>query len=136
MEILKEIKKLSQLIIKTALPIMEDLIDDNNDFVEDVLEENNTLQPEEVANELRTLLEELTKDADAILPEINDFQNSLGNGTIEENKEKFPHLYEIWSGDAFGESEERGLNMLVKDLELCLADLDEDNIINNILDKL
>lgn len=133
-----DIKKLAKDIIELALPIMKELVRDDNDFVEDILDEREDLDRDVVAGELRDRLIFLTQDANVILTELESFKKDFLEDSIcsEVDQCSYPFLFEVWSGDSYGESERDGLKLLINDLEMNLSNLDEDQIINFVLEKL
>lgn len=128
---LNAIKNLSKKIISTAIPIMKELENSENDLLDEFLDSVDSLNEKEALEFLQDISLSLVKDAECVVKEIESFSGSvvLGEEAIDEGEDEYPFLMMVWYGDTYGIDGIEGLNTLVLDLQKQLADINEDNIL-------
>lgn len=128
------IKNLSVNLLKEMLPIMKQLVNEDNDLTDEVL--HNLDLPKDKESEVNTWLQNycdnLIEDANSIKNEADKFVTAYrkGDEVIDKNIAEYPFLAEVWYGDTYGESGVHGLDMLIADLEKDLQKATETKIIN------
>ena len=141
---LNKIKFLSNKIIEKAIPIMQELEEDNNyileSFVDDLIESNPELgknNPSLLLEYLQSTMIELLTDAEIIIKEIESFSDAViqGDDAIDEGEDDFPFLLQVWRGDIYEKQNIKGLKDLEKDLKKQLKNLDEEKIISLTLER-
>lgn len=134
---LNVIRQLSNEIITTALPIMKELEETDNDLLDEFLEEVDDFTPEDALALLQNTSLGLVSDAETIKKEIENFSDAViqGEDAITEGEKEYPFLLQVWYGDMYGDTGITGLQSLVNDLRKQLADVDEDRILEIAIPK-
>lgn len=124
------VRDLANKIIATAVPIMKELQTVENDLVDEFLEEHDI-----DSNLALSLLQDrsltLIRDSETVLKEIESFSESViqGEDAVDEGADDYPFLIQVWYGDTYGESDLKGINSLILDLQEQLSQIDEDKIL-------
>ena len=135
--VLDRLKLTSVELLETALPIMQEMEDVDNDGV-DVLVEHNRKLSEEVALELlQDVTLEMIEDAKQVNKEIEEFSVIVMSLEDEAELESVntPFLNQVWSGDIYDANEINGLEALADDLQTQLDNMDLQKIVHRALEK-
>ena len=127
------IKKLSVNLLRTMLPIMQQLVDDENDLTDEILHNLDLPKTKEAEVNLwlQSHCENLISEADAYKNEVDKFEAAYkeGDDVFEKKIREYPLLSEVWYGDTYNKSGIDGLAMLIRDLEKDTQQATESKII-------
>lgn len=129
------IKKLAVNLCNIMLPIMKQLLENDNDFTDEIIHNLDMTKDKEAEVNLwlQNYCENLISEAVKYKNEVDKFHLAYKEGeeTLEKNIREYPLLSEVWYGDTYGESGVDGLDMLIKELEKDIRKADESKIIES-----
>ena len=133
-KILKSLREVSEKIASESIDILQELNDQSEDqktsLVTAFLKKYPAYSTEEALDILKSYCINIPSDAETVLKELDSFsENLLSDEEFEENAEKYPFLYEVWSGDSYDKTQMKGLEALLADLNGQLSVLDQPHII-------
>lgn len=128
--LLLEIKKISSNIIQRALPMMEDICNEEiSEYIEMYLDENPSLDPAKIQNVLQTITTEWIADAESAQNEIAALLTSPTEEDFRLKIENLSFFSQIWKGDTYDLEELQGLEAFIADLKTQLANVTEKNLL-------
>jgi hypothetical protein len=127
------LKKISIRLLTDMLSIMKVLVDDENDISEEIMH-NLELPPDklrEVNGWLQNYCDNLIVTAKSVKNEVDIFASAYtkGDEVLDKEIKEYPVLAEVWYGDTYGKGGVEGLDLLIKELESDLLNVDENKII-------
>lgn len=130
---LASLKKVSNVILKNMLPIMEEIAQEGSDIVDEVASRTEA-DENDVIEYLQSTTLNIITDAETVRKEIEKFAVAAGEGksAIEASISTYPFLANIWYGDYFDGTEGvAAFQLLLKDLQTEESKTNEDWIIEN-----
>lgn len=124
-KIISDIKKISNQIISTSLPIMRSIENEESEYVKTLVEEVPELDPAYALLTLQEISLEWIKDAEPLQIEVDRFIVS-GEDSFLINVDECSLLAEVWNGDAYDKSGTLGLQEFRDDLKRQLSNVNEE----------
>jgi hypothetical protein len=126
------LKRTCQEILRNMRPIMKKV--ENRDrelLLKGVMAKNFTQEEEGICTLLEERCTTLLRLPLTVLDEIDIFSDLI---IIDEESLliKSPFMYEVWTGDYFGESKINGLELLLNEIRAIESNLSEESILNSI----
>jgi hypothetical protein len=127
------LKKISIRLLTDMLSIMKVIVDDENDISEEIMHNlelpSNKLM--EVNGWLQNYCDNLIVTAKNVKNEVDKFASAYAEGdeVLDKKIKEYPVLAEVWYGDTYGKGGVEGLDLLIKELEEDLLNVDENKII-------
>lgn len=136
--VLTNIERVSEKIIQKNIDILSTLRDSDNDMVDEIIDNYPDMEIEEIITRLRETAYPLTRDAEKVMEEIQEFSDNViqGEEILTNNSEKYPFLIEVWCGDTYEEEGIQGLQLLYEDLTRQKNIVSEDVIVAKVLDSM
>lgn len=133
----RKLKKASLELVKGCIPIMQEIEDRDSDIISDYMkrEGNEHHTKDSAQSSLREVSLALSKDARAVIDEIDMFEKFLmkGQTSLNQNADKYPFLASVWFGDVYGVSKTSALRKLAEEMRGTIDNLSEDLIVNEAL---
>jgi hypothetical protein len=130
---LKQISKIANQIISRALTVMRLITELENELVDEVVEENESITKEVALDRLRSITLGWIADAEIVVKEIPRFVTSgrAGKFKINDDSEVCPFLSQVWNGDTYDLTEVDGLVALRDDLARQLSEVTRERLIES-----
>lgn len=133
--IFHSLKTKSKEIVSKMVPIMEQLLEEENEIVDEV-EYVVQLPRATLLAWLQQYALSLIADAEHVKNEIETFEKyyALGPEKLEKEMQKYPFLACVWYGDTYdGKDEFEALIFLLKNLSEESSNLDENHLIDSAI---
>lgn len=127
--ILQELKKKSESIIRLSLPLLKKMADDKTFIYDKIKSKYPSYDDKEIKLKMKNMSSELINDAQSIKKELPEFVDYI---LAKSSKNTKSFLYQVWSGDVYGERGINGLKELLTDLDEQLKNCNENNLIEKI----
>jgi hypothetical protein len=117
---LSKSRKLSKQIIDYAIPIMKNIDNKDEDFLEDLNEKFPNVPTQKLFAIMKRTILELVRDPECLLKEVEEFSDILikkGTEDIYAYVNKSPFLVGVWSGDVYDKDGIASLIDLNKDFK-------------------
>lgn len=119
-KLVSEIKTVSSKIIRRAIPMMEDIEDDDGEYVQMFMDEYPDLKHEKIKNVLQDITTAWVADAEKTRLEIDTFIIFDGD-QIKTNEGCSDFFAQIWAGDVYDKEGTEALQSLLEDLQTQLS---------------
>lgn len=127
---------ISNEILVKMLPIMQSLVEDDNDFVDEIVYSTDMKDKKFVNTWLQEFAVALISNAENVKKEESSFTKSYEQGPdiLDKNIKQYPFLAEVWFGDVYdGKEELSSFETLLDELKTESKEADEDFIIKKAI---
>jgi hypothetical protein len=127
---------ISNEILAKMLPIMQILVDDDNDFVDEIVYSTDMKDKKFVNTWLQEFSMAFISGAENVKKEASSFTKSYeqGSDVLDKNIKQYPFLADVWFGDIYdGKEELSAFETLLEELKTELSEADEDFIIKKAI---
>lgn len=135
---INKLSKVANAIIKKTIPLMEELLDQDNDLVDELAEMLPTASKDNIIAVARDITLEWIADAEKIRNELPVFTKLImkGKDKVREGAEQCPLLCEVWCGDTYDEHGLSALKQLGKELTNLLNMINRQTLIKYTHNKI
>lgn len=128
-KLVSEIKTISSKIIRRAIPMMEDIGDDESEYVEMFVDAYPDLERGKIREVLQSISTAWVDEAERVRLEIDTFITISGDEVkINEGCSEF--FAQIWAGDTYGKEGAEALKELLNDLQTQLGTVTESYLLD------
>lgn len=134
--LVSSLTKVSNEILSTMLPLMQTIVDHDNEFVDEITYSTKIEDKKEINLWLQEFTSSLIINADNTKRESAKFLKSYEKGPdfLDKNIKEYPFLAEVWFGDIYdGKEELEAFQSLLEELNSELSEADEDFIIKKAI---
>jgi hypothetical protein len=135
-KLVSSLTAISNEILIKMLPIMQSLVDDDNDFVDEIVYSTDMKDKKFVNTWLQEFSVSLISNAENVKKEAGSFTKSYeqGSDVLDKNIKQYPFLAEVWFGDVYdGKEELSAFETLLEELKTESKEADEDFIIKKAI---
>jgi hypothetical protein len=135
-KLVSSLTAISNEILVKMLPIMQSLVEDDNDFVDEIVYSTDMKDKKFVNTWLQEFSVSLISNAENVKKEASSFTKSYeqGSDVLDKNIKQYPFLAEVWFGDVYdGKEELVAFETLLEELKTELSEADEDVIIKKAI---
>jgi len=133
--LVKSLTLVSNNILVKMVPIMQNLVDPDNDIVEEIVYSTKIEDKAKVNTWLQNQTVFLIENSEKVKREADKFlksykEDSVDHDLLYKNVKQYPFLAEVWFGDNYdGKEGVEALQTLLAELKSELDNSDEDNLI-------
>lgn len=135
-KLVSSLTAISNEILVKMLPIMQSLVEDDNDFVDEIVYSTDMKDKKFVNTWLQEFSVALISNAENVKKEASLFTKSYeqGSDVLDKNIKQYPFLAEVWFGDVYdGKEELSAFETLLDELKMESKEADEDFIIKKAI---